>query len=275
MIQLDVPSARREGVSLIRKILFMDNKDLLFQYTLRQGDNAVVMGHRLSEWCGHGPVLEQDIAITNIALDHVGQARMYLSYAGEVEGKGRSEDDLAYHRDVWDYHNYLLLEQPNGDWAQTIIRSFFYDTWHFFFLQQLQQSNDEQLAAIAAKALKEVTYHLRYSSEWTIRLGDGTEESHQRMQKAVDALWMYTAEFFEMDAIDQAAVEQGFGVDLAALKPLWEEKVNAILSEATLAIPASPYMQSGGRHKGVHTEHMGHILAEMQFVQRAYPGMEW
>lgn len=250
-------------------------KNVVFQYALRQGDNALILGQRLAEWCGHGPVLEQDIALTNLALDHVGQARLYLSYAAEVEGNGRTEDDLAYLRDAREFQNFLLVEQPNGDWGQTIVRSFFYDVWHFLFLRELEQSKDAQLAAIASKSIKEVTYHLRYSSEWVIRLGDGTEESHRRMQEGIENLWMYTGELFEMDGLDEAAVQAGIGVDLQALRPGWKQKVQEVMREATLTLPEMHYMQSGGRHEGLHTEHLGHILAEMQYVQRAYPNMKW
>jgi ring-1,2-phenylacetyl-CoA epoxidase subunit PaaC len=250
-------------------------ENLLYEYALRQGDNCLILGHRLSEWCGHGPVLEQDIALTNLALDHIGQARLYLSYAGEAEGKNRTEDDLAYLRTERDYRNFLLLERPNGDWGQTIIRSFLYDAWHLLFLRELQQSTDDTLAAIAAKSIKEVTYHLRFSSEWTIRLGDGTKESHSRMQDALDNLWMFTGELFEMDEIDKEAAKAGIGVDLSKLKPQWEARVNNVLTEATLTLPELPFMQSGGRSKGLHSEHLGHILSELQYVQRAYPNMEW
>lgn len=245
-----------------------------FPYVLQLGDNALILSHRLSEWCGHGPVLEQDIALTNIALDLLGQARLLLTYAGELEGQGRTEDDLAGFRDAHQFRNVLLVEQPNGDWAHTIVRQFFFDVYHYYHYQALLQSRDERLAAIAQKALKEVTYHLRYSSEWTIRLGDGTEESHRRMQEAVDDLWMYTGELTTPNDVERQAAETGVGSDLEQIRPLWEAKVQEVLQEATLRLPMNNWMQSGGKD-GRHTEHLGYILAEMQFMQRAYPGLQW
>ncbi len=245
-----------------------------FPYVLQLGDNALILSYRLSEWCGHGPVLEQDIALTNIALDLLGQARLLLTYAGELEGQGRTEDDLAGFRDAHQFRNVLLVEQPNGDWAHTIVRQFFFDVYHYYHYQALLQSCDERLAAIAQKALKEVTYHLRYSSEWTIRLGDGTEESHRRMQEAVDDLWMYTGELTTSNDVERQAAETGVGSDLEQIRPLWEAKVQEVLQEATLRLPTNNWMQSGGKD-GRHTEHLGYILAEMQFMQRAYPGLQW
>ncbi len=245
-----------------------------FPYVLQLGDNALILSHRLSEWCGHGPVLEQDIALTNIALDLLGQARLLLTYAGELEGQGRTEDDLAGFRDAHQFRNVLLVEQPNGDWAHTIVRQFFFDVYHYYHYQALLQSRDERLAAIAQKALKEVTYHLRYSSEWTIRLGDGTEESHRRMQEAVDDLWMYTGELTTPNDVERQATEAGVGSSLVQIRPLWEAKVQEVFAEATLRIPTNNWMQSGGKD-GRHTEHLGYILAEMQFMQRAYPGVQW
>ncbi|MCS6930196.1 MAG: phenylacetate-CoA oxygenase subunit PaaC [Saprospiraceae bacterium] len=245
-----------------------------FPYVLQLGDNALILSHRLSEWCGHGPVLEQDIALTNIALDLLGQARLLLTYAGELEGRGRTEDDLAYFRDAHEFRNVLLVEQPNGDWAHTIVRQFFFDTYHYYHYQALLNSRDERLAAIAQKAFKEVTYHLRYSSEWTIRLGDGTEESHRRMQAAVDDLWMYTGELTTPNEVERHAAEMGVGSDLEQIRSLWQAKVREVLQEATLQIPDNDWMQSGGKD-GRHSEHLGYILAEMQFLQRAYPGLQW
>lgn len=243
-------------------------------YVLQLGDNALILAQRLGEWCGHGPVLEQDIAMTNIALDLLGQARMLLSYAGELEGRGRTEDDLAFFRDAHEFRNVLLVEQPNGDWAHTIARQFFFDTYNYFHCQALLQSRDERLAAIAEKAIKEITYHLRYSSEWMIRLGDGTELSRQKMQDAVDDLWMYTGELTTPNDTERQAAASGTGVDLLRIKPLWEERVAEVLREATLHTPENSWMQSGGKD-GRHTEQLGYILAEMQFVQRTYPGQEW
>ncbi|MBL7783083.1 MAG: phenylacetate-CoA oxygenase subunit PaaC [Saprospiraceae bacterium] len=249
-------------------------KNLHFQYLLQLSDNALVLSQRLGEWCGHGPVLEQDIALTNIALDLLGQARMLLTHAGEVEGQGRSEDALAYFRSEQQFRNVLLVEQPNTDWAFTIARQFFFDTWHYYHYQALLQSKDEQLAAIAEKSLKEVTYHLRFSSEWMLRLGDGTELSHQKIQKAVDELWSFTGELTTPSAADEWAAMSGVGYDLHTIKPLWQKKVNDVLEEATLKMPAEGWMQKGGK-TGVHTEYLGYMLAEMQHLQRTYPGNEW
>jgi len=246
-----------------------------FEYLLRLGDNALILGHRLSEWCGHGPILEQDIAITNIALDQVGQARSLLQYAGEVEGKGRNEDDLAYRRDVMEFRNVLLAEQPNEDFAYTIVRQFLFDAFNYLLYQGLTKSADEQIRAIAEKSLKEITYHLRYSSEWMIRLGDGTEESHSKMQQALDDLFIYSGELLEADKVDQQLQQAGIAPSLNAMKPAYDQKVTDILQEATLQQPEPKYMQSGGKDGSMHTEHLGFILAELQFVQRAYPNMEW
>ena len=245
-----------------------------FNYVLHLGDNALILSQRLGEWCGHGPVLEQDIAMTNIALDLLGQARLLLSYAGELEGRNRTEDDLAYFRTDQEFRNVLLVEQPNQDWAYTIVRQFFFDSYNYYHCQTLLQSQDERLAAIAEKAFKEITYHLRHSSEWTIRLGDGTEQSRQKMQEAVDNLWMFTGELTTPNPTDQAAATEGYGVDLLKIKPLWESKVDAVLQEATLTKPSQEWMQSGGKN-GRHTEQLGFILAEMQHMQRSYPGQEW
>lgn len=244
------------------------------KFTLHLADNALILAQRLSEWCGHAPVLEQDIAMSNIALDLLGQARMLYAYAAEQEGKGRSEDDLAYFRDAHEFLNVLLVEQPNEDWAFTIARQFFYDAYNYPLYQGLLHSKDEHLAAIAEKAIKEITYHLRFSSEWVLRLGDGTELSHQKMQHAVDELWMFTGELCTPNALDTAVSQSGIAPDLLKIKPLWQEKVNAILEEATLRLPANDWMQSGGKN-GVHTEHLGFMLAEMQHLQRTYPGNEW
>lgn len=245
-----------------------------FEFVTRLGDNCLVLGHRLSEWCGHGPVLEQDIAMTNIALDLIGQARLYLDYAGKIEEKGRDEDALAYRRDAMHYRNFLLVEQPNGDFAETIARQFYFDAWHYPYLQGLVSCKDETLGEIAEKSLKEVTYHLRWSSEWVIRLGDGTEESHVRMQKAIDKLYPYTGELFELDDIDKSMKPLGVEVDSISLQAQWTERTKAILEEATLQMPADQWMQSGGR-RGVHSEHLGYILSDMQFLQRAYPDATW
>jgi ring-1,2-phenylacetyl-CoA epoxidase subunit PaaC len=246
----------------------------LFRYLLRLGDNSLILGQRLSEWCGHGPVIEQDIAITNIALDFVGQTRSWYQYAAQVEGKGRTEDDIAYLRDAWDFQNVLLVEQPNEDWAHTIVRQFLFDAFNFYFHRELTQSTDNQIAAIAEKSLKEITYHLKYSSEWTIRLGDGTLASHQKMQSALDDLWMYAGELTEPDALDTEMAMANTGADLTKIRPFYRQKVDEILAEATLKKPENTWFQTGGK-EGRHTEHLGFILAEMQHLQRMYPGQVW
>lgn len=246
----------------------------LLNYTIHLADNAHILGHRLGEWCGHGPILEQDIALTNISLDLIGQARSLYQYVAEVEGKGRTEDDIAYLRDAWDFRNVLLVEQPNGDFGKTIVRQFLFDVYNYLFYKELQKSKDKQLAAIAEKSLKEVTYHLRFSSEWVIRLGDGTKVSHQKVQTALNDLWMYTGELMEMNDFEKEMVKAGIGVDLENLKPLWHQKVEEILNTATLTKPQNNWMQSGGK-TGKHSEYLGYILAEMQFLQKTYPGQVW
>jgi len=245
-----------------------------FEFLLRMGDSALILAQRLSEWVGKGPVLEEDIAQTNVGLDLIGQARMWLSYAGEVEGAGRDEDALAFRRDQHEFRNALIVEQPNGDYADTIARQFLFDRWHLLALRALTASRDERVAAIAAKAAKEVAYHAERSSDWVIRLGDGTEHSHARMAGAIDALWMYTGELFLPDAVDEAMAKAGIGPDLAALAAPWRESVASVLAEATLALPSDDFAQRGGR-QGRHTEHLGHLLTEMQFLQRAYPDARW
>jgi ring-1,2-phenylacetyl-CoA epoxidase subunit PaaC len=265
----------------------------LLKYALQIADNALILGHRISEWCGHGPILEQDIALTNMSLDHLGQARSLYQYAAELYNQlpdketvfntiatgllnnGQAdEDDLAFMRDAADFYNVLLVEQPNGDWAQTIARSFYQDSFNYFFYRALQNVNDSSLAAIAEKSLKEVSYHLRWSSEWVIRLGDGTEESRERMQRALDELWVYTGELFKPSVAEQAVAAVGKGISGATLHKDWLAHVQQVIDEATLTLPEGAWMQEGGK-QGVHSEHLGFILAEMQFMQRAYPGMEW
>jgi ring-1,2-phenylacetyl-CoA epoxidase subunit PaaC len=244
-------------------------------YLLRQGDNALILSQRLSELCGKGPALEEDMALTNVALDLLGQTRMWLTYAGELEAKGRDEDALAYLRDAHDFRNCLLTELPNGNYADTLVRQFYFDTWHYFLMQGLASSKDARVAEIAEKSIKEVTYHLRRSGDLVVRLGDGTEESHTKMQKAVDYLWPYTGEFFKYDAVDAAMVEQGIAPAAEGLRAAFLEHVAEIFAEATLTMPApDAWMQKGGK-SGTHTEHLGYLLAEMQFLQRAYPGAEW
>lgn len=252
----------------------MTEKDAIFNYCLRRGDDNLILSHRLAEWCGHGPQLEEDIALTNRALDHIGQARNYLQYAGQVEGKGRTEDDLAYLRAERQFTNVKLVEQPNGDYAHSIARSFLFDAMHLPLQQALMNSKDEQLAAIAAKAVKEITYQLKTSADWMIRFGDGTEESHRRAQAALDQLWTYTGELFATDDVDALLLKAGIAPDMAPIKAAFDEKVNAVLAEATLKRPVDGFMMSGGR-QGKHSEHMGYILADMQYLQRAYPGATW
>jgi ring-1,2-phenylacetyl-CoA epoxidase subunit PaaC len=249
------------------------NKEL-HQYTLRIGDNALILGQRLAEWCGHGPILEQDIAVSNIALDHLGQARMLMNYAAKQKGGVTTEDDVAFGRDIFDYHNLLLLELENSDWGTTIVRQFLFDTFNFYFFTELLKSKDTNLRDVAQKAIKEISYHAQWSAEWVIRLGDGTEESHQRVQKSIDELWEYTGEMFEMDAVDAVMIEQEIGVDLAPLKEKWDTKVAQILDLATLIKPVDDWMQTGGK-KGEHSEYLGFILAEMQHLPRMYPGVQW
>jgi ring-1,2-phenylacetyl-CoA epoxidase subunit PaaC len=246
----------------------------LVQYALRLADKALVLGHRLSEWCGHAPMLEEDIALANIALDLIGQARPLYAYAAELEGEGRNEDKLAYLRDASQYRNVLLVEQPNGDFAVTIVRQFLYAAFMAPFWRLLAGSRDATFAAIAAKAEKEAAYHLRHSAEWLIRLGDGTPESHARAQAALDELWMYTGELFEADAIERGLIERGVALDPQTLRPEWDETVDRVLGEATLKRPPDGWMQTGGR-TGRHSEPLGFILADMQFLQRAYPGATW
>ena len=246
----------------------------LFEYALRLADDALLLGHRLSEWCGRAPTLEEDMALANIGLDLIGQARSLYAYAGKVEGAGRDEDRLAYLREGREYRNLLLVELPNGDFAQTIVRQLLYAAVMVPFWERLQGSKDQTLAAIAAKSVKEARYHLRHAAEWVIRLGDGTEESRDRTVAALDELWPWTGELFEQDAAEWALVEAGVAVDRAALKPAWDATVDRVLAEATLARPQDGWMQTGGR-RGVHTEHLGYILAELQHLQRSHPGAVW
>ena len=231
------------------------------------------MAQRLGEWTGHAPVLEEDIALGNLGLDLLGQARSLLTYAGEIEGQGRSEDVLAFHRDAFDFRNYTLVEQPNGDFAQTIARHLMFAGWYELLLEKLCLSQDETLAAVAEKGVKELAYHWRHAAEWTIRLGDGTDESHRRMQAGIDAIWGFTTELFDTDAVDRAIAAAGIGPDPGGLRDAWEERIGAVLAEATLE-PRQSITYSNGKN-GVHSEHLGHLLSEMQFMQRAYPGMEW
>ena len=246
----------------------------LMLYTLRRADDALVLGHRLSEWCGHAPMLEEDMALANMALDLLGQARELYSYAGKVEGGGNDEDKFAYLRDVRQYRNLLLVEQPNGDFAHTMVRQFFYAAFADLYWRAMMKSKDATLAAIAAKSEKESAYHVRHCSEWMVRLGDGTEESHARAQAAIDDLWAFTGEMFEVDDSERALIDAGIVTDAAALRPQWLKTVSDIASEATLALPRSEWMQRGGR-SGRHSEHLGHLLSELQSMQRTFPGVTW
>jgi ring-1,2-phenylacetyl-CoA epoxidase subunit PaaC len=246
----------------------------LFEYLLRLGDDRLVLGHRLSEWCGHAPILEEDIALANIALDLIGQANLLLKLAGEVEGKGRSEDALAYFREAIEFRNVLMAELPNGDFAFTIVRQFLYGVAAYYHLEVIQRSTHPDLAGIAAKALKETRYHVRHAGEWVLKLGDGTEESHRRAQDALDALWRYSGELFMADRTDESLARAGLAPDLAALEPKWRAQVTDVVTRATLAIPEAGYMQRGGR-QGRHTEHLGRMLSEMQIVARSHPGAQW
>ena len=246
----------------------------MFVYLLRLGDNALVLAQRLAQWCGKGPTFEEDMALSNTALDLLGQARLWLTYAGEIEGKGRDEDALAFLRDGQDFYNTLLVEQPNGDYATTIVRQFYFDSWHILLLQRLMASADARIAEIAERALKEVTYHMRRSSDLVVRLGDGTDESHRRMQNAVEDLWPFTGEMFTPDATDELIVMRNVGPQLATLRDPWLAHVTETFRSATLTVPQGTWMQKGGK-QGQHTEHLGYLLAEMQFLQRAYPGAKW
>jgi ring-1,2-phenylacetyl-CoA epoxidase subunit PaaC len=246
----------------------------LFSYLLRLGDDRLVLGHRLSEWCGHGPILEEDIALANISLDLIGEATLLLKLAGQVEGKGRNEDALAYFRDAIDYHNALLVELPIGDFAVTMVRQLFFSVFSLLEMEALQRSAHVDLAGIAAKAVKESRYHVRHSAHWVITLGDGTGESRARAQRAVDDLWRYTGEFFIADAVDRDVAASGLGVDPSTLAEPWRAQVEEVLRRATLTAPNVKFMQRGGRD-GRHTEHLGHMLAEMQIVARSHPEATW
>ena len=243
-------------------------------YTLRMGDNALILGQRLGQWCGHGPVLEQDIALSNIALDQLGQARMLMQLAAEQKGGDVTEDRMAFFRDVFEYHNLLMLELPNDDWGKTVVRQFLFDTFNYFFYSQMLHSSEEGLKSIAQKAIKEIAYHAQWSAEWVIRFGDGTEESHERAQFALDDLWEWTGEMFMMDEVDHMLIDKGVAPDLKPIKEQWDEKVGEILKMATLQKPEDGWMQQGGK-QGEHSEYLGYILAEMQHLPRMYPEAEW
>lgn len=247
----------------------------LFQFLLRQGDNALVLGHRTSQWCGTGPALEEDIALTNTALDLIGQTQMWLAYAAEIEDAGRSANDLAYLRDAWDFRNLLLVEFPNGDFGHTLMRQYLFDAFQVPWLTALQESTNIRVSEIAAKSVKEARYHLERSRDTVIALGDGTKESNTRMQAALDRLWPYVGEMFVSDDTDKAMTEDGTAPDLAGLRAAWDREISATMKAGELVIPDDDYAQMGGRNGKRHTEHLGHMLAEMQVLQRSYPGATW
>ncbi len=247
----------------------------LFEFLIRMGDNTLVLGHRVSEWCGHSPVLEEDIALANIALDLIGQTQMWLNLAGEVEGKGRNADEIAFLRDAWDFRNVLLVELPNGDFGRTMMRQFLFDAWHSVYLGRLLKSADIRVAAIAEKASKEVAYHVERSAGTVISLGDGSDESHERMQTALEYLWPYVGEMFKGDDVDKAVSGANISPALETLRQDFDQLVGNVLAEATLNIPDGDFAHKGGRTGAQHTEHLGHILTQMQWLQRAYPGASW
>jgi ring-1,2-phenylacetyl-CoA epoxidase subunit PaaC len=246
----------------------------LFNHLLRLADSSLILGHRLSEWCGHGPVLEEDIALTNIALDFVGRTNSLYEYAAKVEGKGRSADDLAYLRTEREFFNNLLAEQPNGDYAQTILRQYFIDAFEVHFYEALSKSKDENLAGIAAKSLKEIQYHLRHSSSWMLRLGDGTQESNTRLQNSLNEIYRFTGSLFETDENDSVLISAGITPEISSIQQQWQKDVDIMLEKAMLKKPENVWMQKGSL-QGKHTEHLGYILAEMQSLHRAYPGVKW
>lgn len=254
------------------------------EYLLRLADNPLILGQRLSEWCGHGPALEEDLALTNVALDLIGQARLLFAHAGRLEGRGRDEDAFAFHRDAGEFRNFTMLELPNaganaggaseGDYAVTIVRNLLFSAYQALLWEALASATDAELAAIAVKSAKEARYHLHHATDWTIRLGDGTDESHRRTQRALAGLWPYAAEFFAADDLDRAMAVAGIGADPSAFEDAWCAQVTDVLAEATLEIPVASKFRTTGKF-GVHGEHLGHVLAEMQFLQRAYPGATW
>jgi len=246
----------------------------LYNYILSIADNSLILGQRLGELCGHGPTLETDIAGTNISLDLIGQCRNYYQYAAKIQGEGKTEDDLAFLRLEREYRNVLLVEQPNEHFGYVMGRQYLFDVFHLLFMKELFNSKDETLAAIAKKGIKEVSYHKRFSGDWVKRLGDGTTESNQKMQEAIDDLWTYTDELFDMTEADKTVVDDGIGVDVSKLKQTYYTEVGALLEEANLTVPESNYFTRGGK-KGVHSEHMGYLLADLQYMQRTYPNMEW
>ena len=250
------------------------SKDLHLQYLLRLADTSLILGQRLSEWVGHAPALEEDLGLANISLDLIGQARLLLSYAGEIEGRGRSEDELAFLRDAPEFRNLTLVEQPNGDFGRTLVRQLLASAFQLELYTALSSSADTRLAEIAAKALKETAYHFRYSAGWVVRLGDGTVESRTRVQTALNELWPFIAELFASDSVDESIAAAGVAPRAADLQAAWSMRIDAVLTAATLTRPADAVFPWHGKG-GVHTEHLGYLLAEMQFLQRAYPGCSW
>ena len=249
-------------------------KASLYKYVLALGDDALILGQRLSQWAYKGPFLEEDIALSNISLDMFGRANLLLEYAATLKGNGTTSDELAFKRNEREFSNHIICEQPNGNFADTMVRQFFLDAFYKLFLQKLTNSKDEQLSAIAQKSIKETTYHLRHSSKWIIRLGDGTVESHAKVQSAIDNLWMFTDELFEINETDKEMVKEKIGVDCSSIKAEWDKIIDDVLAEATLRRPENIHMTSGGR-EGIHTEHLGHLLSDMQYLQRAYPDAKW
>jgi ring-1,2-phenylacetyl-CoA epoxidase subunit PaaC len=252
----------------------MTTNEALVNYCLRLGDSSLILGQRMSEWCSNGPILEEDIAMSNIALDLIGQARTMLSYAGKTEGKGRSEDDLAYRREERAFYNTLLSERPNGHFGDTVTRNFLHSAFFYHLYQALKNSKDEMIAAHANKSVKEITYHLRHSSEWMVRLGDGTEESHNKVQESLNNLWEFTGDLFEMNEVDEILINEGVSINLNDIKKDWNNTISNVLERATLTKPDDSYMHSG-RLEALHSEFLGHLIAEMQFLPRAYPEAKW
>jgi ring-1,2-phenylacetyl-CoA epoxidase subunit PaaC len=252
----------------------VETRPAFFEWLCRMGDTTLILGQRLSEWCGHGPALEEDIALTNTALDLIGHTQLWLGLAGEVENEGRSADQLAFLRDALKFRNVLLVEVPNGDMGVTTMRQFLFDAFHYELLQRLTESTSPRVAEIAAKALKEVSYHVERSTDLVVRLGDGTPESHDRMQQALDILWSYTGDMFVSDGVDATMAEAGIAPSPDTLREAWLARVEDVLDEATLNVPDNAFVHTGGK-TGKHTEHLGYILSDMQFLQRAYPGASW
>ena len=249
--------------------------EALFEYLLRLGDNSLILGHRLSEWCGKAPILEEDIAISNVALDFIGQTQLWLGLAGEIEGAGRSADDLAMLRDAWDFRNILLVEQPNGNFGDTLMRQYLFDAWHVLLLQGLVESSNDRISAIAQKIVKEVQYHIERSRDLVIRLGDGTPESHDKMQSALDRFWPYVGEMFIVDTVEQHLIDDGIIPDTSALRGAFDAEIAATFDAAMLTLPNSSFAHQGGKSGTRHSEHLGHLLTQMQWLQRAYPGATW